>query len=168
MCPVPGNDPCEFAHLFPIPSRRSDVGATADTDHINTTGHILDMTWRTVAAGALVVQLSGVLDAPGVLSLRELLEERLGLSRLCRVILDLTAITRLSPEGVELLVELHRRSHIDGFVVVLVGSSRGEVERPLLGAGALPLFATRPTVRHALAGVSGAVATTRRDSGSVR
>lgn len=144
--------------IYPNPGPRSNPGKK-ERDPTRTSTGVLGMTWHTEVAGALVVELSGMLDVPGALSLRELLDERLGLSRLCRVILDLTTITGMSREGVELLVHLHRRSLIEGFVVVLVGSSRGEVERPLLGAGALPLFATRPSVRHALAGVSGAIAT---------
>lgn len=158
MRPVPGN---QSSVICSIPGQRSDVGTRPEHDPKRTPTGVLVMTCHTEVAGALVVDLSGMLDAPGALSLHELLHEQLGRSRFCRVILDLTAITGLSREGVELLVQLHRRSHIDGFVAVPVGSSRGEVERPLLGAGALPLFATRPSVRHALAGVSGTIATPR-------
>lgn len=160
MRPVSGNHSSKSSGLGPIPGQRSKVGTKSEHDPVKTSTGVLDMTWNTEVAGALVIALSGVLDAPGTLSLRELLEEQIGLTRFCRVVLDLTAIIGLSRDGVELLLQLHRRSHIDGFVVVLVGSSLAEVERPLLAAGALPLFATRLSVRHALAGVSSAIATT--------
>lgn len=159
MQPV-SKDPSEFTGLGPIPGQRSHVSKKSDDDPMTTPAGVSGMTWHPVAAGALVVELSGVMDAPAALALRDLLDEQLGLSRWCRVVLDLTAITDLPRDGVELLVGLHRRAHIDGFVVVLVGSSRAEVERALQGAGALPLFATRPSVRHALAGLTAAIVTT--------
>jgi anti-anti-sigma regulatory factor len=71
----------------------------------------------------------------------------------CRVVLDLSGITGITPDGMELLVGVHRRAHVDGFTLLLIGLINPNVERPLRLAGALPLFTTRPSMAHALAGL---------------
>ncbi len=113
--------------------------------------------WRKPTPGVLVIHARGELDSFGAGSLGGLVDEQLGLGRVGRVVVDLTDITMISCEGMEVLLDLHRRSRFDGFALVLVGASRRAVERPLRVAGVLPLFATRPTVRHALTGVPGAL-----------
>jgi anti-anti-sigma factor len=100
----------------------------------------------------LVIQLSGELDTSGADSVDRLLNVQLS-RPLCRVVLDVGALTQLSGDGIELLVGLHRRARIEGFVLLLVGLANRAAERPLRLAGALPLFTTRPTLEHALAGV---------------
>jgi anti-anti-sigma regulatory factor len=73
----------------------------------------------------------------------------------CRVVLDLTGVTEVTADGIALLVGLHRRARIDGFVLLLIGLINPQVERPLRLAGALPLFTTRPSMSHALDGLPG-------------
>ena len=112
----------------------------------------LNLPQRPSMTEVLLIAVSGELDSAETPQVRTLLDQRLDLSRYRRVILDLTNLTLLSSEGVELLVYLHRRSRIGRFALILVGSSRPEVERPLQLTGWLPLFMTRPSLGHAYAG----------------
>jgi anti-anti-sigma factor len=114
----------------------------------------LNLTQHEPRTAVLLITLSGGLDPLGTRRVRTLLDQRSDLSGYRRVILDLAGLTLLSSEGVELLVELHRRARTGRFVLILVGSSHPRVERPLRLAGALPLFTTRPTIDHALAGTN--------------
>lgn len=132
----------------PRAGHRSDVPRQRETRDSRA-----ELVWRTPTPRVLVIHTSGELDPVAGESLSKLVDEQLGLSRLCRVVLDLTDVAVLSADGVRLLLDLHRRSRVEGFALVLVGSARREVERPLRLAGALPLFTTRTTVRHALAGL---------------
>jgi anti-anti-sigma factor len=104
----------------------------------------------------LVIALSGELNSAAATSMGDLIDEQTGRSRVCRVVLDLAHTTGISADGIALLVGLHRRARIEGFALFLIGLINRNVERPLRLAGALPLFTTRTSIGHALAGLPGA------------
>jgi anti-anti-sigma factor len=108
------------------------------------------VTYSHPAEGVLLIVACGELDSAGAGQVRTLCDQLLEASSCRRVIVNLTGVHMVSRAGVELLMELHRRSRSVGFVLILVGSSCPSVERPLQQAGVLPLFVTRPTVNYAL------------------
>lgn len=124
------------------------------------------------APHTLLVTVRGDLDGPALSRLRAVLDDNLGVdehlgpdgtadpdapvgpggapARPSRVVLDLSRVTLLSPAAVELLRLLRRRCRPGH--LVLVGTGRPAVHRPLRTSGALPLFDTRATLRSALPG----------------
>jgi len=100
----------------------------------------------------LVVRITGELDTVTVPQLRPVLNEHLGWSRPCRLVLDLTGVTLLTSAALTLLLELqHSTRHHDEHLI-LVGAGHRAVHRPLRLTGLLPLFDTRPTLDQALTG----------------
>ena len=110
------------------------------------------------APQTLLVTVHGDLDDPTLAHLRAVLDEQLGSdgrpgrARFSRVVLDLSRVTLLSAPAVELLRLLRRRCRTDHGHLVLVGTGRPAVHRPLRTSGVLPLFDTRATLRSALPG----------------
>lgn len=140
--------------MIPVPRQAragSPVGKHADATSQRAPS--CSLTCTRPSPRVLVFQLCGELDTSGADSVGRLLDEQLS-RPLCRVVVDVGALTQVSGDGIKLLVGLHRRARIQGFALLLVGLANRAAERPLRLAGALPLFTTRPTLEHALAGVT--------------
>lgn len=100
----------------------------------------------------LVVRIAGELDIATVPQLRTVLNEHLGWSRPCRLVLDLTGVTLLSSAALTLLLELHYCTRHHDEHLILVAAGHRAVHRPLRLTGLLALFDTRPTLDQALTG----------------
>lgn len=108
------------------------------------------------APHTLLLTVRGDLDDPALAHLNAVLDEELepdgepSRPRYSRVVLDLSRVTLLPAPAVELLGLLRRRCRAGGGHLVLVGTGRPAVHRPLRTSGLLPLFDTRPTLRSAV------------------
>jgi anti-anti-sigma factor len=102
------------------------------------------------APGTLLVEVRGDLDGEATEQLRAELDRKTAETPASLLLVDLSRVTLLSSAAMRLLLELHRRCRIEGRHLVLVGTGRPAVNRPLRISGLLPLFNTRLTVQSAL------------------
>jgi anti-anti-sigma factor len=101
----------------------------------------------------LLVRIRGDLDADATARLRTELDRELAetAEMPVRVVLvDLSRVTLCGSAALNLLLELRRRFRLENRHLVLVGTARPAVHRPMRLAGLLPLFDTRITVQAAL------------------
>ena len=103
-----------------------------------------------VAPRTLLVEVRGELDGAATEQLRAELDRKMAETRVPVLLVDLSHVTLLSSAAMRLLLELHRRCRVEDRHLVLVGTGRPAVNRPLRIAGLLPLFHTRLTVESAL------------------
>jgi anti-anti-sigma factor len=82
--------------------------------------------------------------------MRAELDEELTGAAIVRALIDLSRVTMVGQEALRLLLHLHRRCRAENAHLVLIGTARPEVNRPLRTSGLLPLFDTRPSVHAAL------------------
>lgn len=106
------------------------------------------------APAVALVRTCGTLDADGAATLDDALDRCLTHSRPYRLLLDLSKIDQLCPEGLHLLRDLRRRCRAADTHLLLVGTS-GAAHRRLLISGLLPLFDTRPTPESAIGDAPG-------------
>jgi anti-sigma B factor antagonist len=104
------------------------------------------------APRTLLVRVRGDLDAEATTRLRVALDRELAVLPASLLLVDLGRVTLLGSAALGLLVDLRRRSRAENRHLVLVGTGRPGVHRPLRLSGLLPLFDTRPTVPAALHG----------------
>jgi anti-anti-sigma factor len=102
------------------------------------------------APQTLLVRVRGDLDADATARMHAELAEELAGAAIVRVLVDLSRVTLLGPEALRLLRHLHRRCRAENAHLVLIGTARPEVNRPLRTSGLLPLLDTRPSVQAAL------------------
>jgi anti-anti-sigma factor len=102
------------------------------------------------APRTLLVRVRGDLDAGATARMRAELDEELTGAAIVRVLIDLSRVTLVGQEALRLLLHLHRRCRAENAHLVLIGTARPEVNRPLRTSGLLPLFDTRPSVQAAL------------------
>jgi anti-anti-sigma factor len=102
------------------------------------------------APAVALVRACGELDADGAATLDDALDRCLAHPRPYRLLLDLSRIDQLCPEGLQLLLDLRRRCRAADTHLLLVGTGSGAAHRPLLTSGLLPLFETRPTPESAI------------------
>jgi anti-sigma B factor antagonist len=98
----------------------------------------------------LLVRLRGDLATDGTARLRAELDRELAETPASVLLVDLSRVTLLGSAAMGLLLELRRRCRVENRHLVLVGTGRPAVHRPLRISGLLPLFDTRPTVAAAL------------------
>jgi anti-sigma B factor antagonist len=102
------------------------------------------------APRTLLVRARGDLDADATARLCAALDLELAKTPVSCLLVDLGRVTLLGSAGLNLLLELHRRCRLENRRLVLVGTARPAVHRPLRVSGLLPLFDTRITVQAAL------------------
>jgi anti-anti-sigma factor len=102
------------------------------------------------APQTLLVRVRGDLDADATARMHVELDEELTDAAIARVLVDLSRVTLVGQEALRLLRHLHRRCRVENAHLVLIGTARPEVNRPLRTSGLLPLFDTRPSVQAAL------------------
>ena len=102
------------------------------------------------APRTLLVRVRGDLDADATAQLRAALDREVAELRVSLLLIDLGRVTLLGSAAMGLLLELHRRCRVEDRHLVLVGTARPAVHRPLRISGLLPLFDTRLTVQAAL------------------
>jgi anti-anti-sigma factor len=102
------------------------------------------------APRTLLVRVRGDLDAAAADGLRDDLDRELAQCAVSCLLVDLSRVTLLSSAGMRFLVQLRRRCRAETRHLVLVGTARPAVNRPLRITGLLPLFDTRVTVQAAL------------------
>jgi anti-anti-sigma factor len=103
-----------------------------------------------VAPRTLLVRVRGDLDAEATVHLRAQVNRELAELPVSLLLVDLSRVTLLGSAALRLLLELRRRCRTDHRLLVLVGTARPAVHRPLRISGLLPLFDTRLTVQAAL------------------
>lgn len=77
------------------------------------------------------------------------LQQQLDGSTPGRLVLDLSGVLLLDTAALDLLLRLRRRCRLGAVHLLLVGTARPPVNRPLRTTGLLPLFDTRPTIEAA-------------------
>jgi anti-anti-sigma factor len=102
------------------------------------------------APRTLLVRLRGNLDDEATARWRAELDQELAETPASVLLVDLSRVTLLGSAALSLLLELHRRCRVEDRHLVLVGTARPPVHRPLRISGLLPLFDTRLTVQAAL------------------
>jgi anti-anti-sigma factor len=102
------------------------------------------------APRTLLARVRGEVDSAATATVRAELDRELAESAASCLLVDLSRVTLLGSAALGLLTELRRRCRVDNMHLVLVGTSRPEVHRPLRISGLLPLFDTRPTLQSAL------------------
>jgi anti-anti-sigma factor len=102
------------------------------------------------APQTLLVRVRGDLDAGATARMHAELDEELAGAAIARVLIDLSRVTLVGQEALHLLLHLHRRCRAENAHLVLIGTARPEVNRPLRTSGLLPLFDTRPSLQAAL------------------
>jgi anti-sigma B factor antagonist len=98
----------------------------------------------------LLVRVRGDLDDAATTRLRTELDQELAELPISLLVVDLGRVTLLGSAALALLLHLRRRCRVEGRHLVLVGTARPAVNRPLRISGLLPLFDTRLTVQAAL------------------
>ena len=98
----------------------------------------------------LLVRLRGDVDATAIARLRADLDREFRETPFACLLVDLSRVTLLGSDALDLLLELRRRCRVENRHVVLVGTGCPAVHRPLLVSGLLPLFDTRLTLQAAL------------------
>jgi anti-anti-sigma factor len=98
----------------------------------------------------LLARVRGELDGEATAQLRAEIDRELAEMPTCLLLVDLGRVTLLGSAAMRLLLELRRRCRAENRHLVLVGTARPAVHRPLRSSGLLPLFDTRPTVQAAL------------------
>ena len=101
------------------------------------------------AGWILVVRVAGDLDIATVPPLRLALNRHLAWSRPRRLVVDLSGVTLLSSAALTLLLELDDPPTTPDRHLVLVGTDRRAVHRPLRVTGLLAQFDTRPDLESA-------------------
>jgi anti-anti-sigma factor len=104
------------------------------------------------APRTLLLRLRGELDEPATTQLNIVIDDELRNVECRRILVDLSRVTLLSSAGLRALQQLRRRCRVHKMHLVLIGTSRPAVHRPLRITGLLALFDTRPTVQAALHG----------------
>ena len=107
------------------------------------------------APRTLLLRIRDEFGAATHTQLADLLGAELDGPRISRILLDLSEVTALPPDGLRALRALRRRCRVENRHLVLVGAAHPAVHRPLRTSGLLPLFDTRPTVQTALRGRCG-------------
>ena len=102
------------------------------------------------APRTLLVRLRGDVDAGATARLRADLDREFWETPFACLLIDLSRVALLGSDALDLLLELRRRCRTQDRHLVLVGTGRPAVHRPLLVSGLLPLFDTRLTVQAAL------------------
>jgi anti-anti-sigma factor len=120
-------------------------------NHAPLTVEVLEPT-RAVALVRLVEEL----DADAAATLDDALATCLVQRSPCRLVLDLSRVELLCPEGLDLLLRPHRRCRVARTHLLLVGAGHDAVHRPLRVSGLLPLFDTRSTPESAIGGARAA------------
>lgn len=104
------------------------------------------------APRTLLLRVRGDLDAVAGDQLATTVDEELVGDGFSRIIVDLSRVTLLATAALTVLQQLRWRCRTQRMHLVLVGTGRPEVHRPLRHSGLLPLFDTRPTLQAALQG----------------
>ena len=104
------------------------------------------------APRTLLLRIRGDLDAVAGDRLASTVDEELAGDGFSRIIVDLSRVNLLTTAGLTVLQQLRRRCRTQRMHLVLAGTGRPAVHRPLHHSGLLPLFDTRPTLQAALQG----------------
>jgi anti-sigma B factor antagonist len=108
---------------------------------------------RRPTSTSVLIHVSGDVDAHSSPRLRELISQRLA-SVAETLVLDLTDVSFLGVDGLELLVQAQQRAESRAVVLRLV-TGPVSVRRALAAAGLTNEFATFPTLRAATSDLSG-------------
>jgi anti-anti-sigma factor len=123
---------------------------------VNQTGsqQVVDVEIEWPLPRTVVVRPGRELDDAAAEALEHVLQRQLAGSTPCRLVLDLNQVEVLGAAALDLLLRLRRQCRMHDIHLVLVGTGRAPVNRPLRDSGLLPLFDTRPTVESATRGLA--------------
>jgi anti-anti-sigma factor len=111
---------------------------------------LVDVEIEEAAPRTLLVRVRGDLDATATARLGAALDRELAELPTSLLLVDLGRVTLLGSAALNLLLDLRRRCRGDDRHLVLIGTARPAVHRPLHVSGLLPLFDTRLTIQAAL------------------
>jgi anti-anti-sigma factor len=104
------------------------------------------------APRTLLLRVRGELDAVASGRLAAVFDEELADGGFSRILIDLSRVTLLATAALTVLQRLRWHCRKQQMHLVLVGTGRPAVHRPLRTTGVLPLFDTRATLQAALLG----------------
>ncbi|MDQ2789009.1 MAG: STAS domain-containing protein [Actinomycetota bacterium] len=110
---------------------------------------LLDLSVTDPAPGVCVVGVGGELDMLTAPMLTGCLDEQLA-NAPSHLVIDMQAVRFLGCSGLNTLVTVRERALTMGVVLHLAGVEQRAVVLPLQATGLLPMFATYPTLDHAL------------------